>query len=95
MIVADSLRRVSVKILFLPVLNTAIYSGPIFKNRVHCVTLVMLRVDYFSKLVSLLGSPEYQEGHHRCPALSAQNGVIGIFKATGYVCFALWRHREL
>lgn len=95
MIFADSLHRVSVKILFLTVLNTAIYSDPIFKNRFHFVPPDMLRGDYFSKLVSLLGSPECQEGHHRGPALSAQNGVIGIFKATGYVCFDLGRHREL
>lgn len=59
MIFAGSLHRVSVKILFLTVLYPAIHSGQIFNNRFHCVTLDMLRGHYFSKLVSLLGSPEY------------------------------------
>lgn len=59
MIFADSLHGVSVKILFLTVLNPAIYSGPIFNNCFHCVTLDVLRGPYFSNLVSLLGNPEY------------------------------------
>lgn len=77
MVFADSVHSVSFKILFLAVLKTGIYSGPIFKKGIQCVKLGMLNGHYVGELVSLLGSPGYQEG---CLHFLPPVGSLGFSK---------------